>query len=136
MILLCVYATPDYRTISVVQAGRDITNLSKKTIFLLHRIVSEDSTDEQSQAHLVAQRGRDTLIAVQRIYAGLRDELAGDRFWRYQRTVSSGLQEYIEALSFAYYLEHRSLISYDEVQLTLSDEHGVPVRIVPSITLA
>ena len=57
----------------------------------------------------------------------MRNEVAGDRFWRYQRNVSPGLQEYIEALSFAHYLEHQTLISYAEVQESLSDAYGVPV---------
>jgi len=43
----------------------------------------------------------------------------------YQRQVSPGLQEYIEALSFAHYLEHRTLITYDQVQATLNDAEGV-----------
>jgi predicted translin family RNA/ssDNA-binding protein len=31
-------------------------------------------------------------------------ELEGENFWQYQKMVSPGLQEYIEALSFAQYL--------------------------------
>ncbi len=56
-------------------------------------------------------------------------ELAGDRFWHYQQNVSPGLQEYIEALSFAHYLEHRSLITYAAVQRSLSDDVGGPVSL-------
>jgi len=41
------------------------------------------------------------------------------------------LQEYIEALSFAHYLEFRALISYEEVQKSLSDEDGVPYFPLP-----
>jgi len=37
---------------------------------------------------------------------------------------------YIEALGFAHYLEHGTLVSYEEVQLTLSDENGIPVRML------
>jgi predicted translin family RNA/ssDNA-binding protein len=114
---------------SSLKAGRDVTNLSKKAIFLLHRIVNEDSEDDQALALRAAQRGREKLLEVQRIYATLRDELAGDRFWRYQRSVSSGVQEYIEALSFAHYLEYKTLVTFDQVQRSLSDENGVPVRI-------
>lgn len=58
------------------------------------------------------------------MFASMRDELHGDRFWRYQRQVSAGLQEYIEALSFAHYLETGRLVSFDEVQRELSDERG------------
>lgn len=37
---------------------------------------------------------------------------------------------YIEALGFAHYLEHGTLVSYQEVQLSLSDENGIPVRML------
>ncbi|KAG6897917.1 hypothetical protein C0992_009069 [Termitomyces sp. T32_za158] len=103
---------------SPLQASRDVTNLAKRTIFLLHRLVIE------SDSHSAAARGREELRSVQTLYANLKHELEGDRFWRYHRQVSPGLQEYIEALSFAHYLEHRSLISFDQVQQTLSDSDG------------
>ena len=42
---------------------------------------------------------------------------------------SPGLEEYIEALSFLHYLEHRVLITLEQVQETLSDtESGQVVR--------
>ncbi|TFY50959.1 hypothetical protein EVG20_g11234 [Dentipellis fragilis] len=62
---------------------------------------------------------------------GHAPELAGDRFWHYQQNVSPGLQEYIEALSFAHYLEHRSLITYAAVQRSLSDDVGGPYFPLP-----
>ena len=36
--------------------------------------------------------------------------------WRYQRQVSGGVQEYIEAVSFRHYLETQRLITYAEAQ--------------------
>ncbi len=74
-----------------------------------------------------AKKGHQKLREIQQMYANIKDELAGDRFWRYQRQVSPGLQEYIEALSFAHYLEHKSLISFPQVQATLADADGVLV---------
>ncbi|KAF8058274.1 Translin [Lyophyllum atratum] len=110
----------------LIKASRDVTNLSKRTIFLLHRMVIEDDSDDNSGALRAAARGYEKLREVQDVYANLKSELAGDRFWRYQRQVSPGLQEYIEALSFAHYLEHGSLIPFDRVQQTLCDADGVP----------
>ncbi|KAF9452538.1 Translin [Macrolepiota fuliginosa MF-IS2] len=107
----------------LIKASRDITNLSKKIIFLLHRIALED--DEASNAR-AAKRGISKLREVQDIYAGLAPELIGDHFWRYQRQVSPGLQEYIEALSFAHYLQHGTLIPFETVQRSLSSPEGVP----------
>ena len=113
------------------KASRDVTNLSKKTIFLLHRLMMEDSniipTVDNTPGKRAALRGREKLVEVQTIYAGLKQELEGDRFWRYQSQVSPGLQEYIEALGFAHYLEYGSLITFDQVQRTLADSQGVPV---------
>ncbi|KAG6837042.1 hypothetical protein H0H93_015905 [Arthromyces matolae] len=108
----------------LIKASRDVTNLSKRTIFLLHRLVLE--SDPDAPAAIAAERGREKLKEVQAIYASLQPELVGDRFWRYQRQVSPGLQEYIEALSFAHYLEHKSLVTFDQVQKSLSNPDGVP----------
>lgn len=93
--------------------------------------MTEDASEEDEHAHAqrAASRAKDKLVEIQRMFAGMRDELAGDRFWRYQRSVSPGLQEYIEALSFAHYLEHENMITYDQVQGSLSDSEGAPVCI-------
>lgn len=110
------------------QSSRDVTNLSKKIIFLLHRILTDDSADDRTLALRAASRAKEKLREVQAMYAALKDELQGDRFWRYERQVSPGLQEYIEALSFTHYLEHGTLIKFEQVQDTLRDPDGVPVR--------
>ncbi|KAJ3973172.1 Translin [Lentinula raphanica] len=107
----------------LIKASRDITNISKKTIFLLHRLALE-AQDAPARAS-AAKAGLNKLREVQKMYAGMKDELVGDNFWRYQRQVSPGLQEYIEALSFAHYLEHANLISYDQVQATLCGADGI-----------
>jgi len=65
------------------------------------------------------------------MYAGLQEELQGDRFWRYQKNVSPGLQEYIEALSFAHYLEHGTLVTFEQVQRTLCGDDSVPYFPLP-----
>jgi len=119
------------------QASRDITNLAKKTIFLLHRLVQEDEgrTDDGTATKRASKQAYTKLREIQDLYAKLQPELQGDKFWRYERQVSPGLQEYIEALSFAHYLEHGSLITFEEVQRTLMDSEGIEVcliKIVPS----
>ncbi|CAL1696415.1 unnamed protein product [Somion occarium] len=112
----------------LIKSSRDVTNLSKKVIFLLHRIMTDDASPEDQDDHARAARAvsksRDKLKEIQNLFAGFSHELQGERFWRYQRAVSPGLQEYIEALSFTYYLETGRLISYHEVQKTLSDAEG------------
>lgn len=53
----------------------------------------------------------------------------------YERQVSPGLQEYIEALSFAHFLEHGGLITYEQVQATLCGADGIAVCVfaLPSL---
>ncbi|KAJ7225853.1 Translin [Mycena pura] len=108
----------------LIKASRDVTNISKKAIFLLHRLILEDSGDERALALRAASEGRAKLAESHAIFALMRPELVGDRFWRHHRQVSPGLQEYIEALSFAHYLEQGTLISYAQVQAALSDADG------------
>jgi hypothetical protein len=130
---------PQKKVNSRQKASRDVTNLSKKTIFLLHRLMMEDSnisTVDNAPGKRAALRGREKLVEVQTIYARLRQELEGNRFWRYQSQVSPGLQEYIEALGFAHYLEYGSLITFDQVQQTLADSQGVAVSNIDLIYLA
>ncbi|KAF8213435.1 Translin [Mycena galopus ATCC 62051] len=101
--------------------------ISKKAIFLLHRIVLEDSTDDRALARRAASSGREKLSEANALFALMRPELVGDRWWRYNRQVSPGIQEYIEALSFAHYLEHDSLISYQQVQTRFLTAMGLCV---------
>ncbi|KAJ7169541.1 Translin [Mycena filopes] len=116
----------------LIKASRDVTNLSKKSIFLIHRIVLEDSADDRALALRAATSGRTKLAEANAIFALMRPELVGDRYWRYQRHVSPGLQEYIEALSFAHYIEHDALITYQQVQDALSDAEGPFFPLNPS----
>ncbi|KAI0724285.1 Translin [Cerioporus squamosus] len=110
----------------LIKSSRDVTNLSKKVIFLLHRIVTDDAgeSDDDIGRHAAA-RAKDKFREIRSLFAAMRHELTGERFSRYQRNVSPGLQEYIEALSFAHYLEHKTLISYDQVQQSLCDDEGI-----------
>lgn len=94
----------------------------------MHRLAQgnqDPNEDNQALAKHAAQQGYAKLREIQALYSHLRPELEGDKFWRYQRQVSPGLQEYIEALSFAHYLDHGTLITFDEVQHTLMDSQGI-----------
>lgn len=77
----------------------------------------------------VAKIAHPKLVQIEGLFAEMGPDLEGDQFWRYQRVISPGLQEYIEAISFAHYLAHNSLITWRELQGRLSDESGTPVRL-------
>lgn len=93
--------------------------------------MTEDKENTDCSLSLqAAAAGREKLKDATAIYAEIKHELQGDRFWRYHRCISPSLQEYVEALSFMQYLEHGTLITFEDAQRSLSDtESGVPVRI-------
>ncbi|XP_037089336.1 translin-associated protein X-like [Pollicipes pollicipes] len=99
----------------LVKKSRDVTIESKRIIFMLHRV----SKDEQSAALLeeAAQRFRHLENTALREIA---QELRGQDPYMFIRAISPGLQEYIEALSFYYYLLQDRLISWAEAQAHLT----------------
>ncbi|WVR08986.1 hypothetical protein IAU60_006046 [Kwoniella sp. DSM 27419] len=124
--------TDNERREKLIILSRTITQLSKKLIFHLHR--GATSSDSVRQKCLKDARSKEREIWVN--FGKIRDELtsagrddreATEAFWKWNRQVSPGLEEYIEGLSFLWYLEHRSLIPLAEVQSTLSDEAGEPL---------
>ena len=93
--------------------------------------MTEDSAehDDRLLGRRAAARAKGKFKEIRDLFAAMSQELTGERFSRYQRNVSPGLQEYIEAFSFAHYLEHGTLISHDQVQRSLCTDEGVPVSI-------
>ena len=49
-------------------------------------------------------------------FTTIAPDLQGLNTWRYQRQISPGIQEFIEAISFQHYLEKQSLITFQEAQ--------------------
>ncbi|KAI5283372.1 hypothetical protein KEM52_003406, partial [Ascosphaera acerosa] len=95
----------------VIKKSRDITDLSKKAIFALHRARAVCAPLPDAIAREVA--GRFTLIG--QLFRELAPDLADGNGWRYQWQISPGVQEFIEALSFKHYLETGRIISCEEV---------------------
>ena len=56
---------------------------------------------------------------MQKQFISIAPDLAGINAWRYQRQISGGIQEYMEAISFEHYLRHQSLITIEEAAKTL-----------------
>lgn len=54
-------------------------------------------------------------------FAAIAPDLAGINAWRYQRQISGGIQEYIEAISFEHYLRHQKLITHEEASKLLPE---------------
>ncbi|XP_043932987.1 translin-associated protein X isoform X3 [Protopterus annectens] len=101
----------------LVKLSRDITIESKRTIFLLHRISSTPDTSDilaESVTKLDTVRQKIKMIA---------QELVGEDMHQYHRAFSPGLQEYVEAVTFQYYIQTRSLMRLDEINKQLVFPH-------------
>ena len=66
---------------------------------------------------------------IQELFLSVAPDLQDINAWRYQKQISGGCQEYVEATSFQHYLETQTLITYEEarkripgdVELTVDD---------------
>jgi hypothetical protein len=67
----------------------------------------------------IASETQERYAAIQKQFAAIALDLAGINAWRYQRQISGGIQEYMEAISFEHYLRHQSLITIEEAAKSL-----------------
>ncbi|XP_072912769.1 translin-associated protein X isoform X2 [Hemitrygon akajei] len=114
----------------LVKLSRDVTIDSKRTIFLLHRVISVGDVGELlSESEL---KFADIRLKIQQI----AQELIGEDVCQFHRAFSpesqsqgvwcpfdynknKGLQEYVEAVSFQHFIKTRTLISLDEINKQL-----------------
>jgi predicted translin family RNA/ssDNA-binding protein len=54
-------------------------------------------------------------------FLSIAPDLAGVNAWRYQRQISGGIQEYMEAISFEKYLRHQTLITIEDAKKSLPE---------------
>ncbi|KAI1940481.1 hypothetical protein LOZ58_003268 [Ophidiomyces ophidiicola] len=102
----------------VIKASRDITALSKKIIFALHRLRNLGGTIPEN----IAKENTERFAQIDALFKSLVLDLSGINAWRYEYQLTWGIQEYIEALSFQYYAENQRLISLDVVRGSLPPE--------------
>jgi predicted translin family RNA/ssDNA-binding protein len=69
----------------------------------------------------IASETQERTAAIQQNFNAIAPDLTGINAWRYQRQISSGLQEYMEALSFEHYVRHQKLITLEEAAATLPE---------------
>ncbi|CAK7241283.1 MAG: hypothetical protein STHCBS139747_002743 [Sporothrix thermara] len=93
----------------IVKASRDITALSKKTIFALQRVRRIHPQLPRDVDGEVTKR----LAEIGRLLAGIAPEMQGINRGRYGR-VLFGMEELLEALSFLHYLRYQALLSPEE----------------------
>ncbi|KAF3938770.1 hypothetical protein ABW19_dt0201181 [Dactylella cylindrospora] len=107
----------------IIKASRDVTAASKKIIFTLQRLrpshLPIKSLPPYIVEEIVAQEAK-----IQGLLAGVLPDLQGINGWRYQRQISPGIQEYVEALSFRHYLMKGELLGFGEAGWFVSGVHG------------
>lgn len=100
----------------VIKTSRDITALSKKMIFTLQRIRQLEGEFPPFIAQDVATKRNQ----ITHLFESLKPDFeAPINQLRYQRNISGGIQEYLEAVSFEHYLKIYELMSPTDAQAQL-----------------
>ncbi|KFM68644.1 Translin-associated protein X, partial [Stegodyphus mimosarum] len=94
----------------LIKKSRDLTIESKRIIFLLHRVSSDENKDE-----ILREAEKLLKYLVIDVINGIALELTKREVFQYLRAFSPGLQEYVEAVSFYQYLRSGCLIHINEV---------------------
>ncbi|XP_076097748.1 translin-associated protein X-like isoform X2 [Mytilus galloprovincialis] len=99
----------------LVKLSRDVTIESKRTIFLLQRLIGS-SPDIK-----ILEEALEKLKAIENTkLLSIAKELDQEDPYKFLRAYSPGLQEYIEAVSFYHYLKNKKLVTLEEVQKDLT----------------
>lgn len=102
----------------VIKASRDITAYSKKIIFALQRTkeIGRPLVDKRAQGDITKLK-QQIIETFQNVKADLQDINAH----RYQRQISGGIQEFMEAVLFEHYLINQSIMTHAEAASTLPE---------------
>ncbi|KAM0750002.1 Translin [Meredithblackwellia eburnea MCA 4105] len=113
----------------IIKLSRDITALSKKLIFALHRITSRDKK-------LVFKEAEDKLNELRLLFSKVAVEVQGQDFWRYEKSISPGIQEFIEGYTFYYFLQHDDIPTLQQVQdaINIPPTIRAPKPVAPAST--
>ncbi|KAI8318900.1 Translin [Martensiomyces pterosporus] len=99
----------------IIKCSRDITALSKKIVFSLLRITQDTPEKVFKDAEFKHAQ-------VLELFRKVSVELQGSNAYKYNRQVTPGLQEYIEAIGLWTFLQHDALITKEQVLDKLSVE--------------
>lgn len=104
----------------ITKASRDITAMSKKVIFSLHR-----SKIQPSRLNLPLTRDVEgKLETIRGLLGTVAADFAGGHAWRYQRQLSPGVQELVEALTFRGWIEDGRLLGVEEIRSWVRSAHS------------
>ncbi|XP_071545744.1 translin-associated protein X [Panulirus ornatus] len=97
----------------IYKTSRDVTVRSKRVIFTLQRI---PGLDEEEKGNLLCSAANELRDVQQTLLKHIAMELRDEDPHQFVNAYTGGIQEYIEALSFHYFLKTESIISHDEIQ--------------------
>ena len=69
----------------------------------------------------ITSETQDRAAIMQKQLSSIAPDLTGINAWRYQRQISGGIQEYMEAVSFEHYIRHQTLITIEEAKRLLPE---------------
>ncbi|KAK8075270.1 Translin [Apiospora hydei] len=96
------------------KVSRDVTALSKKIVRKLNEPIPQNISSE------IEKRTKE----IKELLLTIVDDVAGLR--RYQYSMP-GIEEFVEAVSFAHYLETQTLITPEQMQAALGDDVQIPI---------
>ncbi|KAL6923317.1 hypothetical protein ACHAPO_001483 [Fusarium lateritium] len=100
----------------IVKASRDVTAMSKKIIFTLQRV---KHLNKDFPPHI--QQDIDTrLEEIAKLLTAIAPDLQNVNRYRYTSPLRC-LEEYVEALSFAHYLRHQTVITPTQTQAAMPE---------------
>ncbi|ELU12544.1 hypothetical protein CAPTEDRAFT_224034 [Capitella teleta] len=100
----------------IVKLSRDITIESKRAIFLLHRANQDDP-----KACSIIEEAEGKLHEIKKTkWVDVAKELMHEDIYQFLRAYSPGLQEYIEAVTFLYFMKTKTLMSLPQMQSDLT----------------
>lgn len=100
----------------IYKTSRDVTNRSKKVIFLLQRI---PGLNEVKRSEILTQAGNELRSIEQTLLKHIAMELRDEEPYKFVNAYSSGMQEYIEAVSLYHFILTEDIIPYTDVQQKL-----------------
>lgn len=95
---------------NLVKISRDVTIESKRIIFQLHRAVGGDRMKIFEEAEEMISKCINTQLLK------MARELVNVDWYKHTRAITAGLQEFVEAYTFYYYLKHQTLPNREQVQ--------------------
>ncbi|KAF9899568.1 hypothetical protein BX616_002948 [Lobosporangium transversale] len=88
-------------------------------IFALHRAEPKDFLSQDSSTSEALMEFKEKHATVLKLFHRAAVDLQGSNYYRYQRSISGAMQEYIEAMTLQYYMVHGKLIPKETLEADL-----------------